>query len=275
MDSRTLSLPSKNNDKKRKLDFRHYSAYFPQNSFEILLKEKAMKDFLGIDDNVYSVEGIYDSIYSQKVLLEKSKMKYFDEINDKLYQIFIDLNLKPEDSSLMHFKEDMLIVIVFDQITIKIYKLDDFERNKLDELYSILSKNECKYLEEIKKVCIYKDLEIVVVVSKTIKMLHSVFDNIKSDMTHKVKPTEDIFEDIHNALNYLRNNYWAHRDTLLDNIGFDTDKDCFVLFDFEKSKNICVDEDLNEEYYRDMRSLSKSFEFYLDNVPCSANLKTP
>ena len=133
-------------------------------------------------------------------------------------------------------------------------------------MYSILSKNECKYLEEIKKVCIYKDLEIVVVVSKTIKMLHSVFDNIKSDMTHKVKPTEDIFEDIQNALNYLRNNCWAHRDTLLDNIGFDTDKDCFVLFDFEKSKNICVDEDLNEEYYRDMRSLSKSFEFYLDNV---------
>jgi hypothetical protein len=266
MDSRTLSLPSQNNDKKRKLDFRHYSAYFPQNSFEILLKEKAMKDFLGIDDNVYSVEGMYDSIYSQKVLLEKSKMKYFDEINDKLYQIFIDLDLNPEDSSLMHFKEDMLIVFVFNQITIKIYKLDDFERNKMDKLYSVLSKNECKYLEEIKKVYIYKDLEIVAVVSKTIKMLHSAFDNIKSDMTHKVKPTEDIFEDIQNALNYLRNNYWAHRDTLLDNIGFDTDKDCFVLFDFEKSKNICVDEDLNEEYYRDMRSLSKSFEFYLDNV---------
>ena len=179
MDFRTLSLSYEHNDKKRKLDFRHYSAYFPQNSFEILLKEKLMKDFLGINDNVYSVEGMYDSIYSEKVLVEKNKMKYFDEINDKLYQIFIDLDLKPEDSSLMHFKEDMLIVIVFDQITIKIYKLDDFERNKMDKLYSVLSKNECKYLEEIKKVCIYKDLEIVAVVSKTIKMLNNAFDNIK------------------------------------------------------------------------------------------------
>jgi hypothetical protein len=33
-----------------------------------------------------------------------------------------------------------------------------------------------------------------------------------------------------------------------------------------QKKDIDVDEDLNEEYYRDMRSLSKSFEFYLDNV---------
>jgi len=266
MDSYTLSFPYANNDKKRKLDFRHYSAYFPQNSFEILLKEKAMKDFLGIDDNVYSVEGMYDSIYSQKVLLEKSKMKYFDEINDKLYQIFIDLDLNPEDSSLMHFKEDMLIVFVFDKITIKIYKLDDFEDNKMMDLYSILSKNECKYLEEINKVCVYDDLKIVVVVSKTIKMLHSVFDNIKFDMSGKVKPTDDIFEDIPNALNYLRENFWAHRDTLLDNIGFDVEKDCFVLFDFEKSKNILIDDKLSDEYYRDMRSLTKSFEFYLDNV---------
>jgi hypothetical protein len=64
----------------------------------------------------------------------------------------------------------------------------------------------------------------------------------------------------------LRDNFWAHRDTLLDNIGFDVEKDCFVLFDFEKSKNILIDDKLSDEYYRDMRSLTKSFEFYLDNV---------
>ncbi len=254
-----------NNDMEHELKVRRYSTYFPRNSFEILLKEKAMKDFLAIDDDAYIVEGIYDSIYSDRILEEKNKRTYFDEINQALSQIFVDQNLNPEDSNIIHFKEDMLIVLVFDKITIKIYKLDDFKQNKMMDLYSLLCKNECKYLEEIKGMYVFEHLQIVAIVSKTIKMLHSAFDNIKSNVTDKVKPTEDIFDDIPNALNYLRDNFWAHRDTLLDNIGFDIEKDCFVLFDFEKSKNILVNDDLTEEYYRDMRSLYKSFEFYFDN----------
>lgn len=268
MATHTLSFPSENNDKKRKLNIRHYSTYFPRNSFEIMLKEKAMKDFLSIDDNVYDVEGMYETIYSQQLLESKMKSTYFDEINDKLYDIFMDLELKPEDSSLIHFKEDMLIVFVFDKITIKIYKLNDFENNKMSDLYSILSKNECKHLEEIKRVNIYKDLGIVAVVSKTIKILHSVFDNVKSldDSHNKIKPSDDVFEEIPHALNYLRDNFWSHRDTLLDNIGYDVEKECFVLFDFEKSKYSENQDKLNDEFDRDMRSLYKSFEFYLDNV---------
>ncbi len=265
MISVTLPHSVENNDMEHQLEVRRYSTYFPRNSFEILLKEKAMKDFLAIDDDSYVVEGIYDSIYSQKVLEEKTKRAYFDEINLGLYNIFTDLDINPEDSNLLHFKEDMLIVLVFDKITIKIYKMCDFNDNKMSDLYSILCKNECKYLEEIKGVYVFEELEVIAVVSKTIKMLHSVFDNIKSDVTDKVKPDDDIFEDIPCALNYLRDNCWAHRDTLLDNIGFDIEKQCFVLFDFEKSKNILVDDDLSEEYYRDMRSLTKSFNFYFDN----------
>jgi hypothetical protein len=267
MFSCTLSPISNDNDMKQQLDFRRYSTYFPRNTFEILLKEKAMKGFLGIDDDAYSVEGMYDTIYSQNLLEVKSKSIYFDQINDKLYQIFIDLEIRPDDSSLFHFKEDMLIVFVFDEITIKIYKLDDFERNKMNDLYSILSKNECKYLEEIKKVYVFKDLSIVVVVSKTIKMLNSVFNDVKSDMSHTVKPTDNIFEEIPYALNYLRDNFWSHRDTLLDNIGYDIEKECFVLFDFEKSKYFKEEDKLNEEFDRDMCSLYKSFEFYMDNHP--------
>ncbi len=265
----SITLPHsdiENNDMEHELTVRRYSTYFPRNSFEVLLKEKAMKDLLAIDDDVYIVEGMYDSIYSDRVLAGKNKRTYFDEINQGLSQIFVHQNLNPEDSNIIHFKEDMLIVLVFDTITIKIYKLSDFERNKMIELYSLLCKNECKYLEEIKGVYVFEDLQIVAVVSKTIKMLYSAFDNIKMiHETGKIKPNEDIFEDIPGALNYLRDNFWAHRDTLLDNIGFDIEKNCFVLFDFEKSKHILVDDDLTEEYYRDMRSLYKSFEFYVDN----------
>lgn len=267
MASHTLSFPSENNDTKRKLNIRRYSTYFPRNSFEILLKEKAMKDFLSIDDDVYDVEGMYETIYSERLLETKSKTTYFDDINDRLYDIFLDLELRPEDSSLYHFKEDMLIVFVFDKITIKIYKLSDFETNKMTDLYSILSKNDCKHLEEIKQVNFYEDLDIVVVVSKTIKTLHSVFDDkFRVVPDSKVKPSDDIFEEIPHALNYLRDNFWSHRDTLLDNIGYDVDKECFVLFDFEKSKYSKNEDKLNEEFERDMRSLYKSFEFYMDNV---------
>ncbi len=265
MISITLSPTFENNDMEHELKVRRYSTYFPRNSFEILLKEKAMKHFLAIDDDAYVVEGMYDSIYSDQILAKKTKRTYFDQINQGLFEIFFDQNLKPENSDILHFKEDMLIVLVFDKITIKIYKLEDFNDNKMAELYSLLSKNECKYLEEIKGIYVFEDLEVVAVVSKTIKMLHSAFEDIKKDKCDKIKPNEDIFEDIPNALNYLRDNFWAHRDTLLDNIGFDIEKDCFVLFDFEKSKNILVDDKLSDEYYRDMRSLTKSFEFYVDN----------
>jgi hypothetical protein len=266
MITHTLS-PLSDNDMKRKLDVRRYSTYFPRNSFEILLKEKAMKDFLNIDDDVYIVEGMYDTIYSQRLLEVKPKSIYFDDINDKLYDIFTDLEVNPEDSSLFHFKEDMLVVFVFDEITIKIYKLDDFERNKMKELYSILSKNECKHLEEIKRVNIYEELEIVVVVSKTIKTLYSAFDTVKSleRCPEKFKPTDDVFEEIPHALYYLRDNFWSHRDTLLDNIGYDMEKECYVLFDFEKSKYCEAEDKLSDEFERDMHSLYKSFAFYMDN----------
>jgi hypothetical protein len=248
-------------------DLRRYSTYFPRNSFEIILKNHVMKNFLNIDDDIYIIEGIYDTIYSEQILETKSKSKYFDDINYKLYNIFMDLELIVEDSNVIHFKEDMLIVFVFDKITIKIYKLKDFERNKMNDLYSILIRNECKYLEEIKQIYTYEDLEIVIVVSKTIKTLHNAFDDIKKveQFLEKIKPSDDIFEQIPYALNYLRDNFWSHRDTLLDNIGYDVDKECFVLFDFEKSK-YCEDEDkLSYEFNRDMRSLYKSFEFYMDN----------
>lgn len=267
MNNHTLSPLSNDNDMKRKLDLRRYSTYFPRNSFEILLKEDAMKGFLGIDDDVYSVEGMYDAVYSQSLLEVKPKSMYFDEINDKLYDIFMDLEVRPDDNTLIHFKEDMLIVFVFNEITIKIYKLDDFERNKMNELYSILSKNECKYLEEIKKVNVYKEIGIVVVVSKTIKTLYSAFDDIKKvGKSLKIKPSDDVFEEIPHALNYLRDNFWSHRDTLLDNIGYDTEKECFVLFDFEKSKYSENRDKLFDEFDRDMRSLYKSFKFYMDNL---------
>ncbi len=104
------------NDTKHHFDLRHYSTYFPQNSFEILLKDQLMKNFLKIDDDVYTIEGIYDTIYSEQILETKSKSKYFDDINYKLYNIFMDLELRAEDSYVIHFKEDMLIVFVIIKI---------------------------------------------------------------------------------------------------------------------------------------------------------------
>ena len=123
-------------------------------------------------------------------------------------------------------------------------------------LFNILLKNECEYLEHIYEIIDSKNLDILIVVSKTVDT---------TDFKNRLKEdTLIINEDIIKALNYLGNNNWMHNDTRIDNIGYDKQLNKYVLFDFDMSRFSDNFNEIITNKINDINKLNISINFNLN-----------
>jgi serine/threonine protein kinase len=80
-------------------------------------------------------------------------------------------------------------------------------------------------------------------------------------MIEQKKITPGIADMIHDhtfkALEYMHSINFTHGDPNLNNTGYDPDTKCFVLFDFDRSRLIKTDRDIDEDY----RRMNKSFKY--------------
>ena len=225
---------------------RYYDQFIPINRFEIFLKNEIFEKYL-----LYKTYGTYIEKFYSKLYIDTSNRCFnFDMINHLINSVLDNEYKKNEDIKFLQFKDDMVIVFVFNKITIKLYNYVKYKEKQLDELYKILLNNTCKNIEHIFDVIEYETFNFVIVISKTIST--------------NIIQCDKLLIDTQLALNYLMKFNWNHRDCLIDNIGYDNDQDCYVLFDFEKSRYTDKDELLKKEYSRDIDTLYSSYRFRMD-----------
>jgi serine/threonine protein kinase len=154
---------------------------------------------------------IYTTIVSQLLKIPNKITFYLD---DK-YEF---INAYPKDDT-------NAIILTTKKAIIRFFK-KNYNIDKVREVYNLLKNKKCNNLEEV-----YETFELenyFVVVSKKIsnnfknnwKIIDKDFNYIKLE------------EDINSALVYLEDNHLCHRDTRIDNIGYDEDAKCFVLYDY-------------------------------------------
>ncbi len=222
------------------------SDFKPSNAFEVFFKhylediECYPSQF--IIDRIF--RQVYDTTDDQSMITAK-----FSMINSIINQLLLAHGSSAD--SLIHFKNDIDLVLVFSGITIKIYNLDKVKTREHDKLYSLLLKNECPYLEPIYRAFSIDSHKLFVVVSKTLDTSY------KSDVSSEA---DTIRDHVDKALKYLKSHGWNQCDTSIDNLGFDQDNKCFSLFDFGGSKQ---NTDLLEFAYKeDLHSLNRSIRFH-------------
>jgi serine/threonine protein kinase len=66
------------------------------------------------------------------------------------------------------------------------------------------------------------------------------------------------------ALTYLKSNGWNHCDVSIDNIGFNSETNNFILFDFGLSKFSSLDDELEKGFYADSMRFNRSIKFHLE-----------
>lgn len=224
----------------------YYDDFIPINKFEKILKNEILEKYLSCKTFKKNINSIYSKLYINNI----NNSFYFNIINDIINSILKNEYDENEDIKLIHFKDDMLIVFVFNKITIKLYNYQKYKQKYIDKLYKILLNNLCNNLENIYSVNEYNFYNFVIVTSKTINT--------------NIIPCDKLLIDIKLALHYLMKINWNHRDCLIDNIGYDVDKDCYVLFDFEKSRYTNDNDLLKKEYSRDIDSLYSSYRFRIN-----------
>ena len=201
----------------------------------------------GYDEHNFIVERLYSPII-------KDNYDNFHKINLLLNSILIKYN--EDQHSFVSFKNDGLIVLVFKNICIKVFSKENIIPRNIDRLYNLLKKNESPYLEKINEIISEDQLNIFIVISKTVDT-QKFKDRLEND-------SSIIKEDIQNALIYLKNNNWTHYDARIDNVGFDQELNNYVLFDFDMSK---YNEDsilLNNNLLNDINKLNISINFNLN-----------
>lgn len=199
-------------------------------------------------DPDYVIEKVYNQVFNETddPITIKSK---FNKINSLIN--FLLLAHYTTADTLIHFKNDIDLVFVFNGITIKIFNLNKIKMYEHDKLYSLLLKNECPNLETIYRAFPIESDNLYVLVTKTINT------NFKSTV---LTNADFIRSDVDTALKYLKLNGWNHRDVSIDNLGYDDEKKCFTLFDFGAAK-------FNSEYTEldfkgDYSSLERSIRFH-------------
>jgi len=201
----------------------------------------------GYDDSNFMIERLYLPII-------KDNYQNFHQINLLLNEILIKYN--EDQHSFVSFKNDGLIVLVFKNICIKVFSKENIIPRNIDRLYNLLKKNESPYLEKINEIISEDELNILIVISKTVDTNH--FKNRLENDSSIIK------EDIQKALIYLKNNNWTHYDTRIDNVGYDQELNNYVLFDFDMSK---YNEDyalLDNNLLNDINKLNISINFNLN-----------
>lgn len=223
-------------------------------SYEIMFK-----NYLASEENFQPdsiVEIIYRPIYSPTDSDSIITLK-FNQINSIINSILSSYNEDLSDhKSLVHFKNDIDVIMVFKTITIKFFNLTKIISKRQNELYDILLLNECPNLETIYRAFPIEDSDLYFVISKTIDTSF----NSSKDIISSTSPL--IREHTLNALRYLSSHGWNHRDVSIDNLGFNTETNNYILFDFGSAKNNRDHEDLDKIFTMDMTSLNKSILFH-------------
>lgn len=226
--------------------------FIPSNNFEEKLCEIIYNDsFVDNIEDIQNIENIYYPVYT----IGENKMIKFNVINKEIPNI---INKYPGNNNITYFKNDTTsVVFVFNTIVLRIFKYSSILNSKLNLLFDILKRNECPNLEHIYEICINEEHQLYYVVSKKLQ----IFKNNKpfieaNEATIKTQIIE--------ALKYLKNNNWSHRDTSIDNIGYDIESNTFKLYDFGMSEIYDDISILESNYIKDLESLDRSFNHHLN-----------
>lgn len=230
-----------------------YNNFVPSNVFESFLKTKLLVDE-GHPESQEAIEILYRQIYdtsdSDDIIIYK-----YRQINKLIDDILLEY--KNDPSSLQHFKNDIAVVFVFKTIAIKIFKLSTIVSIYHDKLYNLLLKNECPNLEYIHRAFSIDSLGIYVVISQVVDV---------NDYKKNLLSIQSVMRsNIETALLYLNSNGWIHRDVSLDNIGFNSETNNFILFDFGLSKFSLNDDELFKGNQTDINHLERSILFHIRN----------
>jgi len=230
-----------------------YIDFIPTNTFECFLKAKLLIDE-GHPEMSEPIEVLYRRVYNDSDSIEFITYK-FQQINKLINSILLEN--QNDSESMQHFKNDVAIVFVFKTIAIKIYKLSTIVLAGHDKLYhNLLIKNECPYLEHIYRTLVLETLGIYVVISKVEDV--TTFKNTLSVTTPIIE------SNIKTALTYLKTNGWTHCDVSIDNIGFNSETNNFILFDFGLSKFSSLEDELEKGFFTDLIRFNRSVKFHLE-----------
>jgi serine/threonine protein kinase len=230
-----------------------YIDFAPSSIFESFLKTKLLIDE-GHPEMSEPIEVLYRRIYDDSDSIEFITYK-FQQINKLINSILVENQNDPE--TMQHFKNDVAVVFVFKTIAIKIYKLSTIVLKGHDKLYhNLLIKNECPYLEHIYRTFVLDSLDIYVVISKV--------EDVTTFKQSLGTASSIIQSHIKTALTYLKTNGWNHCDVSIDNIGFNSETNNFILFDFGLSKFSSLDDELDKGLYTDLLRFNRSIKFHLE-----------
>jgi serine/threonine protein kinase len=230
-----------------------YHSFSAANEFESFLKTKLLVDE-GHPELFQPIEILYRQIYEKKDS-DETVITKFKQINKLIDDLLIEY--KNDPTSLQHFKNDIDVIFVFKTITIKIYKLSTILSMAHDKLYNLLLKNECPNLEHIHRAFSNEELGIYIVISKVI--------DVKDYIQNLSSLESTIHSHVSEALNYMQSNGWIHRDVSIDNVGFNSETNNFILFDFGLSKFSTLDDELEKGFFTDMNHLDRSIMFHIDS----------
>jgi hypothetical protein len=196
-----------------------------------------------------NIENTYNNLYNK----DDNKVAKFKIIN-------IDINniiLKYSGNNIVDpnkFKNDTYsAVMIFESIVIRIFKLDLVRSKQIDELYKLLLKNECPYLEHIYQIHINEPHNLYYVISK--KIDNSIYIKDLSNNKNILR------SQITRALEYLAEHGWNQNDTRIDNIGYDKDTNTYRLYDFGLAS---YNENLHDKLTKDISNLDTSIKFNLE-----------
>ena len=223
----------------------HSHNYSPTSKIDPVINRILLE--YGYDEPNFIIEKLYYPII-------KNNYDNFHQINLLLNEILIKYN--ESSNSFISFKNDGLIVLVFKKICIKIFSKENIIPRNIDQLYNLLQKNKSIYLEKIYEIIPEDQLDILIVVSKTVDTFQ--FKERLANDTLKIK------DDITNALIYLKNHNWTHYDARIDNVGYDQELNKYVLFDFDMSKYNEDHSILNNNLINDINKLNISINFNLN-----------
>ncbi len=189
----------------------------------------------------YTGWSIYDDnphFYIDSHQLNDSFSELINEINDNI-------------DTLIYVKEDMpLKVFVLKDYVIRVC-LSSLYYVKYNKIFNLIREWRHSNLESIHLI---SDIgKYVIIVSKRVEPLivnNNINKNINIDF-------EKLYYDITTVINDLKDINAVHGDVSLDNIGYDSELDKYILFDYDKFK-------MNESSSIDYHKLEVSLQFYMN-----------
>ena len=204
----------------------------------------------------YLLKKISDSFlyYTDKSFFDYNTHIYLDnyvlinQFNDICYDIHNTYNKNDISNYNIIVKEDMHIkVFILSNCIIRICHIDTY-KYRYSEFYNHIIQLNHDNIEYIYN--IYYTDKYVIIVSKCVIPL--IVDN-KINILHY--PNFDILiNQIEEVINVLLYNGYSHNDVNIDNIGYDSELNKYILFDFDKCKK--------SNKTNDLYNLIKSIKYY-------------